>query len=205
MRLYLLRHGETDWNAERRTQGQSDVELNDTGRHQALEMAQALKSAPLAAIYSSPLKRAYLTATVIAAEHGLPVQVLPGLMELNQGELDGLLPEEMRQRHDHILRRWNAGATSLKLPGGESMDELQKRGWDAIQEIYGQHPADEVAVVGHNLANLSIMCAAIGLPLAVFQRLHQDTGSLSVIEINGGRNTLLRFNDVSFSQHSNRA
>lgn len=205
MRLYLLRHGETDWNAERRTQGQSDVELNDTGRRQAIDMAQALKSTPLVAVYSSPLKRAYLTATVIAAEHGLPVQVLPGLMELDQGELDGLLPEEMRQRHDHVLRRWNAGATSLKLPGGESMDELHERAWGAIQEIFGLHPADGVAVVGHNLANLSIICTAIGVPLAVFQRLRQDTGSLSVLDINRERNTLLRFNDVCYLQHSNRA
>lgn len=205
MRLYLLRHGETDWNAEQRAQGQSDVELNHTGRRQARDLAKALKSAPLAAVYSSPLKRAYLTATVIAAEHGLPVQVLSDLMELNQGELDGLLPEEMRQRHDHVLRRWNAGATSLKLPGGESMDELQERAWGAIQEIYSLHPADGVAVVGHNLAILSIICTAIGVPLASFHRLRQDTGSLSVLDINRERNTLLRFNDVCHSQHSNRA
>ncbi|MBI2885658.1 MAG: histidine phosphatase family protein [Chloroflexi bacterium] len=203
-RVYLIRHGETDWNAEHRAQGHTDVELNEVGRRQAAALAQALQDAPLRAVYSSPLKRALETAQMVAASHGLPVETQQDLKELDQGELEGLVPEEMRRRHGEVLRRWNAGDTSVRLPGGESMEQVQERAWAAVWGICARHPEQTVAIIGHNLANLAIICRAVGVQLSAFRRLRQATGSLSVLEVGPERSTLLRFNDICHHQGSNR-
>ena len=204
MRLFLVRHGETEWNAERRAQGRSDIDLSEAGRCQAQALAQALAEESIAGVYSSPMQRAHATATIIAAPHGLPVVVHSGLNELDQGDLEGLKQEEMRERYPELLRRWVAGDTSVKLPGGESMEELQSRVWTAVQDILIQHQVSTVAIVSHNLAILAYICKALGVPLSVFRRLRQQTGSLNLFEVNDGHHTLVRFNDVCHNGASNR-
>lgn len=204
MRLYLVRHGETEWNAEGRAQGRSDIGLSETGLRQAKTLAHVLEQEPITGVYSSPMQRAHATATIIATPHGLPVMVRSGLNELDQGDLEGLRQEELRERYPELLRRWVAGDTSIKLPGGESMQELQSRVWTAVQDILVQHQANAVAVVSHNLAILAYICKALGVPLSVFRRLRQQTGSLSLFEVNDGHHTLVRFNDVCHYGAGNR-
>lgn len=204
MRLYLIRHGETDWNAERRVQGHTDVELNAQGRKQAEALAGVLAQESLAAVYTSPLKRAFSTAVVVAAPHRLLVQAQGGLAELDQGELEGLQFEAMEQRYPAFLHRWRAGDTTLRLPGGESMEDLQGRAWAAVQEIFTFSPAETVVAVSHNLAILAILCQALGLPLSSFRRLRQSTGALSLLDMGPQGARLLRFNEVCYQEPSNR-
>ena len=132
MRLLLLRHGQTDWNLVPRFQGHTDTELNEKGRTQAAALARVLVREPIKAVYASPLKRAFVTAGLVAAEHGLTVRPDPGLKELHHGDLEGHQPDELRRRWSDIMTRWYSGDVAMRLPGGESMQDLQDRAWAAI-------------------------------------------------------------------------
>src|SRR4029453_14296582 len=93
------RHGETDWNRERRFQGHADTPLNDAGRAQAADLADSLTSERLVAVYTSPLRRAYETAALIAIRLGLDVRPLDALREIHVGHWEGLTIEEVRERY----------------------------------------------------------------------------------------------------------
>ena len=197
MRLILARHGETESNRQRLALGRADVPLNDTGRLQAQALARCLQAVPFAAVYSSPLRRAYDTARAIAEAHDLAVEVDDGLVEMDVGEMDGRSLDEMRQRDPDFLRRWLGpeGAT-LRMPGGESLQEVQDRAWDALQRIAERHPEDTVCAVSHNFTIHVLLCRALGLPIADFRRFRHDLAALSVLDLTGDRAVLVRLNDT---------
>lgn len=197
MRLLLLRHGQTDWNTIPRFQGHTDTELNATGRAQAAALAGALEGQELAAVYASPLQRAFVTAGMVAAPHGLPVRPEAGLKELHHGDLEGHSPQELRERWGEVMDRWYAGDVAMRLPGGESMEDLQQRAWEVVERAGAAYPEASVAMVSHNLTILSIVCRVLDMPLAHFRRLRTDTASISIIEFNPERTVLTRFNDIA--------
>lgn len=202
MLLYLLRHGETDWNIEQRCQGFSDTPLNATGRRQAEAGARYFSSVKIEAIYSSTLDRAYETARAIARYHDASVQTTDALRELNQGEFEGLRLTELAEKHGDFLGRWFQEPVDLKLPGGESLREMQTRAWSALEEIVDRHPDGNVVVVAHNLCNLSLLCRVMRLELEHFRRIKQDEAAINIIEF-GGRwphPLVLRFNDTCHLQ-----
>src|SRR5579871_2475081 len=104
--LLLARHGETDWNSERRWQGHADRPLNDTGRAQAAELAESLDGTAIAAIYSSDLARARETAEIVAARLGLTVVLDPGLREVDVGDWSGVRHDEVAARFPEGFARW---------------------------------------------------------------------------------------------------
>ncbi len=198
MILYLIRHGETDWNVERRCQGFSDRPLNETGRRQAEATAAHLSEIKIEAIYSSSLKRAHALGLAIAEYHDMPVHTSDALKELNQGEFEGLALSDLVERHSEFLQRWFLDPADLKVPGGESMRELQTRAWTAIEEIVAKHDSGNVVVVGHNLCNVAVLCRVMKLSLTDFRRLKQDEAAINIVEF-GGRwphPVVLRLNDT---------
>lgn len=197
MRLILIRHGETPWNRERRIQGcHSDTELSAKGKKQAGKIALSLKSQRITAIYSSSLKRAMDTARVIAQACGLEVRGIPELQEIDAGELEGLLEKELEGQYREFWEEWKRGNPFLHLPGGESMDELQRRAWRAIERITEKHPDGVVAVISHFFVNLTVICQALGLDLRHMGRLRQDLASISILELTNQRNSLSLLNDT---------
>jgi broad specificity phosphatase PhoE len=139
--ILLARHGETDWNLERRVQGHSDTPLNETGRAQALALAQTLEGGELEAVYSSDLVRASDTARVIADRLGLDVTVLPELRERHFGTWEGMTDEE-------IFNRFPA-AKSGSWGDGETKEEMRERVLAALHRIADEHPGGRVLVVTH--------------------------------------------------------
>jgi len=139
--ILFVRHGETDWNVERRVQGHSDRPLNATGLAQARELAAELREGRIDAVYASDLARARDTAAAVAAEHGLEVEVVPALREKNFGSWEGLLDTEIRERFPQA----NGG------PWGdaETSNEVAERVLGALHEIAGRHPDGRVLVVSH--------------------------------------------------------
>lgn len=206
MRLVLVRHGETDFNRQRRIQGRSDLELNERGRKQAERLAQALKSERVEAIYTSPLRRAFETAQLIAHFHHLEVATLDGLMELDAGEVDGLTYDEMATRHGDFLEKWTSDCTSVRPPGGCTLHELQDQTWGAIQEITRRHqrPTGEgevtqgatVIAVAHFFPILSVACKVLGLDLSECRRLRLDLASITTLDFNPSRTVLASWNDT---------
>jgi len=196
MRLILVRHGETLWNETKKFQGISDIELSSKGRRQAQSLAKSLRGETLAAIYTSPLIRARQTAEEIARYHDCPVSIDEGLKELNQGELEGLTVEELKQNYPQFLKRWIQEPESTRLPGGESLGSLQRRAWTAIERIIRQFPDGTVVVVAHSFVNQVILCRVLEAPLHCFRRFRQDAAGKNVMEFSE-RGAILRcFNDT---------
>ena len=148
MLLYLVRHGETDWNLQRRIQGSTDIPLNDTGREQAAATGRLLARREWDAIYSSPLSRAMETGELIAREVGLPGPIpVATLVERNYGEAEGLSDPE-------LSRRFPAGSD---VPGRESREEVVARVFPALMELAEEHPDEAVLVVSHGGVIRSIL------------------------------------------------
>jgi broad specificity phosphatase PhoE len=139
--ILLARHGETDWNVQRRVQGHSDRPLNETGRAQAVALAETLDGAQLDAIYSSDLARAYDTAQVVAERTGLAVTVLPELRERDFGTWEGLTDTEILERYPE--------ARSGSWGDAETKEEMADRVLAALRRIAAAHPGGCVLVVTH--------------------------------------------------------
>lgn len=183
LRLFLVRHAQTDGNAEGRSQGLRDVPLNAFGARQAAALGERFRDRPLAAVYASPLLRGVATAQAIADPHGLAVRSDTRLAELDHGLLDGLTGEEMRRDYADFLAQWRDGdPADLVMPGGESMREAQRRMVAATEAIAASWPEGEVVAVSHNLATRAFLCAALGVPISTFRRFRQDLAAFTELE-----------------------
>jgi broad specificity phosphatase PhoE len=189
IRILLIRHGETEWNRLHRFQGRSDVPLNQRGREQARALAAALKEEPLVAIYSSPLSRALETARIVKRFHPLiHLFVEEGLIEMDLGEFDGMEAQEWATRYPEFLATWREDPSSVHMPGGESLGDVQSRVLDTLERIAGSHvPGSNLLISGHNFVNLTLLCHAMQIPLARFRRVGQGTASLNVLLKQGDR------------------
>lgn len=183
MNLYLVRHGETEWNREGRAQGRADVPLNDAGIAQSQALASTFGSMDIAAVMSSSSRRAVRTAEAIATPHGLDVISEDDLLELNFGGLDGAPLRDMREMFPDFFEHWTRDPATAQFPdGGETLLQLQDRTWAVVESVARSHEAqDNVIIVSHAFALYSIMCRALGMPLSNYGRLRITPGTYSLL------------------------
>jgi broad specificity phosphatase PhoE len=183
--IWLVRHGQTDWNLEGRLQGQLDVPLNETGLEQARALAEKLKGTKFSAIYASDLMRARQTAGIISVSVGLPVIFDPRLREIHQGEGHGMLFSDVINQFENTLENRTHDPVNSRLPGGESVSELAARFrscMDDVAAIKYEHP---VLVVAHGLAIATILCQARGYPMeSVYSRI-MNNATAEIIQWDG--------------------
>ncbi len=157
MRLYIIRHGETDWNVKRRFQGRSDIPLNEEGRRLARITAEALREVPFTKIYTSPLKRAYETALIIKGDRELPVMEEHRIIEISFGEYEGLCcgKENYNIPDPEFMNFFDKPEAYRPPKGAEGIDELKARTADFLQEIvYNKDMADDTILVSTHGAAL---------------------------------------------------
>jgi broad specificity phosphatase PhoE len=186
--VYLARHGESDWNAANRFQGHSDRPLTARGRLQAEALAAELAEiATLAAIYSSPLRRALDTAAAVGAVTGLEPVALEGLREVDVGSWAGLSRSEVARRFPIELRRWLDGGEGWQ--DGESYEEMSSRVLSTLFSLAEAHPGEEVLVVSHGGPIRAIQAAAAGLDVHSYRKLHrvEPNARLSRLVVEDGR------------------
>lgn len=178
-RLLLIRHGQTSWNLHRRVLGRTDIPLDETGRKQAIELAGVV--GPVDALYASPLSRARTTAEL--AFPGRAMELVEDLTEMHQGELEGLEAHELGGRYAELLTAWNADPGAVRLPGGETMREVQDRALAALQGIAARaRPGERVAVVTHQLVISAVLTALVGEPTSAWRsRTHANTAWSEVL------------------------
>jgi len=195
-RIILVRHGKTDWNQELRIQGgSSDTPLNEEGRYQAEKLALRLSRCNIQAIYSSPLKRAFETAQMIAKHHNIEVVVEKSLREIEAGDMEGLTSAELGVRFSELLTR---DGVSYRVPKGESLVDLQQRSWNFIQSINRVHVRSELVVVSHYFAVLTILCSALMVPLSHITRFRLSTGCINILNLDEKEARLELFNDTGY-------
>jgi len=195
-KIILVRHGETDWNRELRIQGgSSNTPLNEKGKRQVANLALRLSKNRIQAIYSSPLQRALDTAEAIAGYHQVEVVVELSLREIEVGVLEGVTTKELGRRFSEILTK---DGVLKKVPGGESLAELQERSWGIIQHLSQKYTDGDMVVVSHYFAILSIVCSVLMLPLSHITRLRLDTASISVINLDNQMARLELLNDTGY-------
>jgi 2,3-bisphosphoglycerate-dependent phosphoglycerate mutase len=160
----LARHGETDWNSERRWQGHADQPLNAVGRAQARELAETLADRAIDVVYASDLVRAHETAVIVADRLGLPVEVDAGLREVDVGDWAGRLLTEIERDDPEAFRRWQHGQKAWN--DGESYEEMGERVVATLLRIAARHPAETVLVVTHGGSIRACRASAAGLDYA---------------------------------------
>lgn len=148
MRLYLLRHGQTEWNIEGKIQGKTDIPLNETGLRQARCLAEGMREREISAVYSSPLLRAAQTAEILAEEKGLSVSVLPELREVDFGLWEGRSWTEVDAEFHEDFRRWEENPAEYMPTGGESRESCRERCRAAMEQILAGTVTD-AAIVAH--------------------------------------------------------
>jgi len=179
--LFLMRHGETAWNNQKRVMGRLDVPLNREGTAQTKRVAKLLPDLEIHAIYSSPLKRALDTALILAGSQNLTVETDANLTEVAFGRWEGYRFEELIK--DKAYHRFLRNPLTAAVPGGETIPGVQQRGLKALRRATRECPNSRLLFVSHGDVIRAILCHYLKLPLGEFRRLRIDNGSLSAVEI----------------------
>ena len=126
-RIYLVRHGQTEWNRELRFRGRADIPLDEDGHKQASAIADTLRGKDINAIYTSPLRRSVETARPVAIVFRVETTTVQEFIDINYGDWEGLACDEVRQRYAAVYRQWSEHPDLVTFPGGESLDDVKRR------------------------------------------------------------------------------
>jgi broad specificity phosphatase PhoE len=184
-RVVLVRHAAPPISWRERVFGRLDVELSPEGREHAERIAGALAAEPIAAVYTSPLRRAADTAAPLARTLGLEPVRIDDLRELDFGELEGLTVAEIRERWPELLG-WTAAPADCVFPGGEAVTALVERATRAVRGLAESHPGETVVAFSHAVTIRAILADALAMPVASMFRLDQAHGGISVVEWHDG-------------------
>lgn len=195
-RLLLVRHGETEWHAENRYAGVSDVALTAKGLRQADELGRWALRRGVDAVACSPLSRAVLTARPAARALGVEPDVVGALREVDFGWGEGRTAAEMTAEDPEALRRFREDAEAGAFPGSEAPSTAAARASAALRGLAADHPGATVLVVAHNTLLRMALCAMLAIPVGryrlVFPRL--DNAAVTEIEVDGPRTALRSLN-----------
>lgn len=185
MKIWLARHGETDWNVRRLMQGCTDTDLNENGRAQAAKLGEAMVDSRIVHVYTSYLKRASLTAQIVAERLGVPCEVRAGLQETGLGEWEGRVWADICREEPEITQRWMADRRNTQPPKGETYQQVLDRFTAAVVRIAREATRD-VMIVTHNGTIKAFLAELYGTPL---ETMGQDypTPNAGAIEVDAAK------------------
>ncbi|MGD2065302.1 MAG: histidine phosphatase family protein, partial [Dehalococcoidia bacterium] len=159
--LILARHGQTLWNVNKIYRSRSDICLDELGIKQAELLGKYLSNYGLKAIYSSPLKRALDTANSVAKYQKIDVQIAGGLVHFDYGEWQCLSEPEVKRLYPVLLNEWHNNPHKIRIPGGESLEDVRKRAVDVIDDVLSNYDGS-VVLVSHHVVNKVLICYLSG-------------------------------------------
>lgn len=192
----LVRHGQTGWNKQERFRGWVDVNLDEEGLKQAEAAAQKTSRWDIAAVYSSPLKRAVSTARAIAGRFKLPVTPLDGITDMNFGQWQGMAIQEVKDKFPDQFDSWLHNPQELQIPDGETLGDVRRRAVATIEELADKHEGETVAVVTHRVVCKVLLLWLLALDNSHFWQIAQDTTAINTFEVKDGRTTVTLINDT---------
>lgn len=191
--IVLIRHGETDWNRERRLQGQLDVPLNTQGLEQAAQLGRALAGERFDAVYASDLSRARQTAQALADELGVAVRDDAGLRERCYGQFEGLTYAEVAERHPAEFDAWQNRVPEFAPPGGETLTEFHERAVQTALRLVRRHPGERIALVSHGGVLDCLYRHAHAMTLTEPRRHELRNASINRLSSDGHQLTVLQW------------
>ncbi|HJA72077.1 MAG TPA: histidine phosphatase family protein [Candidatus Lachnoclostridium stercoravium] len=198
MKIYLIRHGQTDWNLEGKIQGRHDVSLNETGSKQAELLAMGMDKRPVVQIFSSRQKRALETAQAVGRRQHVAVTVIDGLEEVEFGEWEGKTWDEISREYPEEFKVWCTEPAEIVPPGGESRPQIYRRIGNALKEILRRSRGD-IAIVSHGAALAYMVSIMLEKELGDHDEIIVKNASISTVEYDRetGKFHMAEANDVS--------
>jgi probable phosphoglycerate mutase len=185
MRLFIVRHGETEWNVEGRFQGKRDTSLSERGRRQGELVAEYLSGHTFEAVVSSPPKRALDTGRLIAAACGCEkLEVLDELAEICHGDWESLLADDVKNRWPGLVAAWHELPHTVVMPGagGESLRSVQIRALSAVERMKGEYSSD-ICVTTHDAVIKALLCNFLNASLSAYWHYQIANCSLTIAEL----------------------
>jgi alpha-ribazole phosphatase len=197
MRLIVVRHGETLYNAQRRFTGQSDIPLNTLGKRQAVALGECFATQHLDAIVCSDMQRTRATAEAIALHHQLPVQEDADLREFSLGAWEGYTFDEIKSRDGNMYAQWRSDPETYAPPGGETVVQLRDRCARALSRWQRQYPAANVLWVTHGGLIGVLLCHVLDIDLKRRWQFEHDNASISELYLSGDSVKIVRLNETA--------
>ena len=197
-RFVLIRHGQTVWHSDgiERAEGRAEVDLDELGVRQARATAARLSAWEISAVYFSPLKRAFSTATILGARRGIAAQPEPGLIDIDYGRWQGMTHAEAKADDPKSYDLWLKRPHQLTFPGGEGLADVRKRAVSAVETLTPKHDGQTLVLVSHKVVIKVLLCHFLGLADTHFWRFQQGLCAINVVEADGGSATLHLVNDA---------
>ena len=182
LRFYLIRHGESAWNVKHLYTGQQDVPLSALGELQAQRVAEKFAAFDVAALYASPLKRAQDTAKPTAHSKNLSLRLDARLAEIHHGAWEGNPAAVIQEQYANEYAAWRTQPHRVKMPDGESLEDVSLRVQDFLQDLVAEHQDGNVLIVTHDAVLRVIVLKMLLMGLEFFWRWRFDNASVSIIE-----------------------
>jgi broad specificity phosphatase PhoE len=199
-KIYLVRHGETEWNSTNRFQGSTDVPLSQHGIEQAKRVADKLKNYNIEVIASSDLSRAFNTAKELADIINVKIDAYEGFRELSFGEWEGLTAEEILKLYGDNYRTWRTTPTKAIIPVEGSLEAASKRGLKALNEVVNNNLGKTIAVFAHASIIKATILAAIGADLDLYNKFWLGNTAVNILEFRDSNYILSMLNDITHLQ-----
>jgi probable phosphoglycerate mutase len=194
-RIYLIRHGETEFNRLGVFRGRYEVDLNETGYRQAEEIGQALKGEGIGFLLTSPLIRAVETAKRIADPLGVELRIDEGFNNIALGEWQGVPKDKIRQEFPEMWKSWTSQPENLRIPGGETVEEVRERATARLLELVREETAG-FGIVTHRSVIKTLAASMLGASAPYFWKFYMDNAAYSVFEYDGNGFTLISWNNT---------
>ncbi len=184
-RIFLVRHGETNWNKEGRFQGQINIPLNINGKDQAKKASRYLKEVSFNKAFSSSMDRPYETAKIILQNSpNLEITKIEKLVEISHGLWEGKLENEIKKQWPELLKIWHEKPEEVMMPEGESIKEVSERSVNAWEEIcLSQKNKDLTLLVAHDAVNKTLICHILGIDFSNIWMIKQGNGGITIIDV----------------------
>ena len=195
--VLLVRHGQTKSNVTGFYMGWSDEDLDDVGYSQARSLSSRLAGLPVTSVYTSPLRRTFTTATILAQPHELELKVLDDLIEINLGDWQGLHMDEIMQRWPEIWQQSRVDPSNITMPNGESFRQVTERAVRAFDMIISANQGRHTAIVAHEVVVKVLAIHVLGTTNSIYRRFEINNASLSMVRITDGTARLTTLNDIS--------
>ncbi len=184
-RIFLIRHGETNWNKEGRFQGQIDIPLNENGKEQARKTFEYLRNISFNKAFSSSMHRPYETAQIIVQNNkDLKIEKIDSLVEISHGLWEGKLESEIRDKWPLLLKNWHEKPEEVIMPEGESIKDVSERSIKAFEKIcISQKDNDLSLIVAHDAVNKTLICNLLGIDYSNIWMIKQGNGGITIIDL----------------------